>query len=276
MNAVWICVNYGSDVETLQWVDAVLRQPASGAVPVVVVDNTPRSAEDDFGARLKKKSESVRWLPTPKNLGYFGAARFGLDCLLKDEPLPEWVIVSNVDLQFGDAHFWEALRALRLSDDVGVVAPSIRSALNGREQNPYMTHRPSAMRMRWIKLATQTPGRLALYEFGSRFKAQCAGAVRAIWNEADGRLIYAPHGACILFRGRYFEAGGTLNHPCFLFGEEVFVAETARTLGMTIHYAPELKIIHQEHITTGIKRTRSMAAYVAASTAHCADTYFSA
>jgi GT2 family glycosyltransferase len=276
MTAVWICVNYHSDCETLQWVDALLQSSAVTDLRIVVADNTTRQDGDDFGTHLQKKSERVWWMPTPENLGYFGAARFGLARFLRDSPLPTWVMVSNVDLQFGDHGFWTALHAMRLSDDVGVVAPAIRSALTGREQNPYMPVRPSAMRMRWIQWATQTPERLARYEWGSRLKAQCAGWARAVVDQAGGRLIYAPHGACLLFRGRYFEAGGNLDHPCFLFGEEVFVAEQARTLGMTIRYVPELKIIHHEHVTTGIHRTPDMAAHVAAAAAYCAETYFGA
>jgi len=274
MTAVWIGVNYGSDDETRQWVDAVLRQSDADSAQVVVVDNTTRRVDDDFGKRLCEKPGRIQWMPTPENLGYFGAARFGLDRFLRGAPLPEWVVVSNVDLRFADASFHKTLYALSLSEDVGVVAPSIRSALTGREQNPYMITRPSALRMRWIQWATQTPGRLALYEMGSRFKAQCAGAARGIRYRTGGRVVYAPHGACILFRKRYFEAGGTLDYPCFLFGEEIFVAETARDLGMTVRYVPELKIIHQEHVTTGIRRTQAMARDVATATAHCAHAYF--
>ncbi len=274
MSIVLICVNYGSDRETLQWVEAVRRQPGSEKIRMVVVDNTPRGADDDFGTQLQKRMDAIQWIPTAGNLGYFGGARFGLDRFLEQFPLPEWVMVSNVDLQFGDAPFFERLLQMRLPEGVGVVAPAIRSALSGREQNPYMTQRPSALRMHFIKWATGTFPRLCLYEWGARWKARIAGRLRAMQTAGPARPIYAPHGSCVLFRRRYFERGGTLHYPPFLFGEELFVAETARALGLQVFYQPALQIVHREHVTTGRRPTRQTAAWVAASAAYCADTYF--
>ena len=43
-------------------------------------------------------------------------------------------------------------------------------------------------------------------------------------------------------------AARNLNHPIFLFNEEITVAEQCVRLGMTISYRPELKVIHREHL----------------------------
>ncbi len=274
MSIVLVCVNYASDAETLQWVDAVLRQPTSTTIRIVVVDNAPRGENDRFGVDIQERSETVWWMKAPENLGYFGGARFGLDRFLEKYPLPEWVMVSNVDLQFGDASFFDLLWKMRWDETTGVVAPAIRSALNGREQNPYMTHRPHGRRMRFIKWVTGTFPRLCLYEWGARWKGHLLGKLHALQKSTSAGIIYAPHGACMLFRKRYFERGGTLRYPCFLFGEEIFVAETARALGLHVLYQPALRMIHREHVVTGRRPTRHMAAYVAASSAYCADTYF--
>jgi GT2 family glycosyltransferase len=274
MGLLLICVNYHADVETVQWVEAVRRQPESEAVKIVVVDNTPRDAGDDFGAQLQKQSDAIQWMPAPENLGYFGGARFGLERFLEKSPLPEWVMLSNVDLAFGDTPFFDRLLRMDWDERVGVVAPAIRSALSGREQNPCMIRRPSAGRMHFIKWVTGTFPRLCLYEWGSRWKARLAGRVRPIQTPEPAQVVYAPHGSCLLFRKRYFEGGGTLHYPSFLFGEEIFVAETARALGLQVYYQPALQIVHREHLTTGRRPTRRMAAYVAASSAYCADTYF--
>ena len=52
----------------------------------------------------------------------------------------------------------------------------------------------------------------------------------------------------MLFASSYFDKGGTLNYPSFLFGEELFVAEQARQLNLTTVFEPSLKIEHQQHV----------------------------
>jgi GT2 family glycosyltransferase len=86
--------------------------------------------------------------------------------------------------------------------------------------------------------------------------------------------IYAPHGACIVFSRHYFEAGGNLDYPCFLYGEEFFVAETARRLQLAIVVDPALKITHHEHATTGLLAPVSMARHVYDSLGFLLQTYY--
>ncbi|MGC8979631.1 glycosyltransferase family 2 protein, partial [Caldisericum sp.] len=86
--------------------------------------------------------------------------------------------------------------------------------------------------------------------------------------------IYAPFGACIIFHRNYFEAGGTLNTECFLFGEEIFVAETARKLNLRILYDPELKVIHHEHSSISILKSKQKAFYAYQSIKYYIDKFF--
>lgn len=89
------------------------------------------------------------------------------------------------------------------------------------------------------------------------------------------RKIYAPFGAFIVFHRRYFEAGGHLNYGSFLFGEEIFVAETARRLGMAIVYDSRLRLCHREHGAMLNVPSRQIARYAAQSARYLARTYFS-
>src|SRR3954469_4439982 len=85
--------------------------------------------------------------------------------------------------------------------------------------------------------------------------------------------IYAPHGSFLVLSKEYFRAGGTLDFPCFLFGEEIYLAENLRRLGLDVVYEPSLEVVHQEHKSTKLLKSRELARFVASSAAYCADTY---
>jgi GT2 family glycosyltransferase len=86
--------------------------------------------------------------------------------------------------------------------------------------------------------------------------------------------IYAPQGAFIAFHRSYFERGGTLDHGAFLFGEEIFVAETARRLGMTVMYDPALVIEHTERSTAAGLFNRNTSRYRKQASRYLAKTFF--
>jgi GT2 family glycosyltransferase len=199
---------------------------------------------------------------------------------LREHTLPDWVIVSNVDLLVADAQFLDKLAALRARPRLGVVAPSIRSALTGRDQNPFMRKRPSAMRMHVYKWMFRSWLVLNAYELASAafHKVRNAGRARpgasAGLRENSAGTIYAPHGSFLIFSKEYFRDGGNLDFPCFLFGEEVYLAEGLRKLGLDVVYEPSLEVVHQEHKSTKMVKSRKLARAVASSAAYCADTYF--
>lgn len=269
-----ICVKYGSGAETTRYVESLRKLHGQQNLNVLVVDNTV-----DAASPAPPAESNLTFVRSEKNLGYFGAARSGLSIYLREHPLPDWVIVSNVDLVIADSQFLDKLAALRARPRLGMVAPSIRSALTGRDQNPFMRTRPSAARMQAYKWMYRNWLVLNAYELGSILFHKVRSAIRrprasTSLREDLGGPIYAPHGAFLIFSRKYFRAGGNLDFPCFLFGEEVYLAETVRKLGLDVVYEPSLAVIHQEHKSTRLVKSRQLARAVASSAAYCADTYF--
>jgi GT2 family glycosyltransferase len=270
-----ICVKYGSDTETAQYLESLRKLQGQRNLQILVVDNT-------VGARVSEPAteRNLTVVRSEENLGYFGGARSGLSLYLREHPLPDWVIVSNVDLMILDSQFLDKLAAMRGRPRLGMVAPSIRSALTGRDQNPFMRTRPSAARMHLYKWMFRSWLVLNAYELATAVfhKLRTAASKRpdacASLREDVSETIYAPHGSFLIFSGEYFRAGGNLDFPCFLFGEEVYLAETLRKLGLDVVYEPSLEVIHQEHKSTRLVKSRKLAGAVASSSAYCADTYF--
>src|SRR5215831_609288 len=92
-----ICVKYGSDQETALYLESLRSLNRQQTLRVLVVDN----ASEGGPARLPEWPNCSR-ISAPDNLGYFGGARYGLSLHLRNNPLPDWIIISNVDLLIVD------------------------------------------------------------------------------------------------------------------------------------------------------------------------------
>jgi len=281
-----IGVNYGTDHMALRFVrSAAALQPSTTAT--VLVDNSDGPAEREIGRQLSAEGAAALYVRAPRNLGYFCGADYGLRRYVAAHGEPDWVVVSNVDIRFDDPSCLNRLRDLDATDDVGVVAPSIWSRRSRRDLNPRMRRRPRAVAMHMYKVVFGTWVTLNAYELLSAAKhaakyvtrhyildrlrpAHDGGAARHLVPE----VIYAPQGSCVIFSRRFFERGGSLEYPSFLFGEEVYVAETARQLGLRVICHPGIRVSHDDHSSTGLLRSRRVARFVKASARYIADRYF--
>lgn len=236
-----ILVSYFGSRDAVQAVRSLLVDPVEGT-EIVIVDN---SQDPEELARLTEVSRSpeVRVHRASENLGYLGAARAVLAEV--DEPA-DWTVVANTDLVF-NADF---VRTLAAEAADAVLAPTVRTHADGADQNPYLSHRPGrGARLRW-RLAFARVSTARLYLFLDYWLRRFLPA-RAPRAASPGSAMYAPHGCCLILPRRYFEAGGSLEHPTLLFAEEITIGETCRRLGIPVLYAPQLALAHREHASTG-------------------------
>jgi len=267
-----IVVNYRKPAETQHFVTTALEQSLSSTMRLVVVDNSPGGLPDSV-----QKNPLVKTLATGENLGYFGGAAAALADHLKSYPLPDWVIVSNPDVYFSDGSVLQRLCDSHRGEEPGVIAPSIRTVNTSVEQNPYMRVRPSRFRMHlysWLFSAYPVD---VVYESLSWVKHRALELVskdRPAAAAAITEKIYAPHGSFIALHRSYFERGGTLDYGAFLFGEEIFIAETARKLGLTVLYEPAIAIEHTERSTAAGLWNRDASRYRKQASRYLVKNYF--
>jgi GT2 family glycosyltransferase len=246
-----ICVNYRKPTETAHFVATALEQTINSSLRVVVVDNSPFPGEGGV-PESASSDPHVKTIATGKNLGYFGGAAAALADHLKSHPLPDWVIVSNPDVYFSGHDVLQKLCDLHRGDAPGVIAPSIRTVNKAVEQNPYMRHRPSRLRMHVYRWLFSSYAVDVVWEGSSWVKHRLLEMFSKVHPPAPAAVpeyIYAPHGSFIALHRSYFEKGGNLDYGAFLFGEEIFIAETARRLGLTVLYEPGVAIEHTERST---------------------------
>lgn len=260
-----IVVNTNADAEAIRLIGELVSQKGP-AVHTVVVHNGDQELRVDLPEAARSQVRVVR---PPHNRGYFYAANFGLDDYLSRNAMPDWVVVSNADIHIPDSGFFDSLARFHGTDSPGLVAPSILSLASRRDQNPNMRWRPSRARIWSYRFVFRFYLTDAAYQFGSIAKGRLRRPSSPIPRTGSPARIYAAHGAFMIFNRSYFDAGGSLRYEMFLYGEEVFVAEAARSLGLEVLYDPRLAVVHREHSETGVinrkswRRRREASAHIA-------------
>ena len=273
-SALLITVNYKGEQSTLELLASLKRINEFSSLDVIVVDNG--SGEENLTQVRAAIVDlpNVQLLGSPTNRGYFGAAKLAYDHYrAHGQELPNWTIVCNHDVVIDDQDF-----LLKLSSQdwqsAGVLAPRIRLAETGADQNPFMLNPPDRWRRFTMKFYSSCYPLGLLWDWLSRQKR----SLRKVFSPATRtpempRQIYAAHGSFLVFSRNYFLAGGLLDHSLFLFGEEIAVAETCRRLGLKVLYAPGLQVLHDEHSSVGPGMSRTAYQYHRQSVRHLFSKY---
>lgn len=185
----------------------------------------------------------VEILDTEANLGYFGGIQYGMS-KYPVESL-DYVMLCNNDILLPADDFFRVLKSKLQEWDI--IAPSTRT-LDNVEQNPHRLTKPSVWRKRYSRLF-----------FSNYYVAWCCTQVIDLKKKMQASIhrigvdqaIFSPHGACIILNTVFFERGGSIDHPVFLYGEEDSIAAQADQLRLRVGFVPELKVMHLESRSVG-------------------------
>ena len=244
---LFLCVNYHSYPELDDYLDSINRAALSFknplSVDVKVADNSVENRQPVDVSRYN--SIHIEVSPYHKNLGYMGAiSRLIQDAGPEKVKTYDFVIVSNVDLLLSES-FFTGLLALETDANTGWIAPQIFSQAEKRDRNPKISKRPSANRLKMLMLMFKYPLLYRLYtDWVYRFRDKKQ-------SRSAGRLIYAGHGSLMIFTNLFMQQHANFQFPSFLFGEELFFGELARSSGLKVIYAPEIVVHDIDHASTG-------------------------
>jgi len=258
---VIITVQYGNFTDTAALAASLGKVRESDKCELVVVDNETRAPTADLETLQRMAPFRVLVLRPLQNLFYWGGAAFALGSLFGSEgPFPKWVIICNNDVTIGDPGFFQNLLSLN-AQQYPIVAPSIISLAEGRDQNPILrTPAGPLKRLKWriydidYRIARTL---LAIHGIAKRLSGTFPRRRSRTPTRKSDQKVYAPHGAFMIFSSAFFERGGTLDTTVPMFAEELTIAALAQRLGLPVWYCPGLQVFHREHSTTGPGLTRA-------------------
>jgi GT2 family glycosyltransferase len=247
-----IAISYGGSGELPQYLDS-LQDQSLGDWRLVIVDNLDSC--DDLASlqHTAGRDDRVTLLRPRHNLGYLGGARWAMEELDIDS---QWTVISNTDVRLESRVTLAALEQIEHDfPDTSVVAPSIVSTASGRDQNPYLVHRPTVAAAWRRRLMLSHPVLVQCAILASGFRRRVVTARPAVTLP---QRIYAPHGSFMAFHRSYFAQGADISYPLFLFGEENYIGEQCWTRHLNVLYAPGIRITHAEHAQTGVRRSATL------------------
>ena len=280
MKVCLIAVCHGSYKESLIFLDSIDESLIGTNIrlDIFFVENSSQFDEEMISRiRGRGLNYSIQYVES-ENLGYFPSA---IAAIKRNEIVTtdyEYLIISNVDLIISKS-FFTSLQNIPFSKNVGVYAPAILSNRVNVDRNPKIRERPSANKLRLnLLLFSSAPSyaflvltnyiRLKLRKF-LKFGTRKAVSSRQINNTK----IYAPHGSFILMTNKFSQSNLILDYPVFLFGEEIYIAETARASNLDIKYAPNLVINDTEHASTSLLNNKNYRSFNAIALAYLLKTF---
>lgn len=268
MKILIVCVTYNSYNSLAKFLKSVEKAAFKfdGEVSVFVADN---SEQKSIEKQLKNFYKTNIRYYNFSNLGYFGAA-FSIINSLKNPQKYDYVLITNVDLTV-DENFFVELQKINKDDFVAWIAPSIFSKFENRDKNPQRINRCSKTKLQLLYL---------LYSFPvlERIYSNIIYPRRKNKNTSQKKLqsknIYCGHGSFIILTKQFIKRNPILNYPCFLFCEELFLGEVIKNEGLKVIYEPSLKILDDEHVSTGKLLSRNYYKYNKASLSWILRTFY--
>ncbi len=267
MNISFFLINYKTDDQTLQCIESIqsLEHSPNDTINIHVFDNSEKSDIESSEFR-KQIPNHVQLTFCEKNLGYFGCIKLAQENTKKDT---DYIIYANPDLLF---HKDFITQLGKIKTTASLIGPSIISKSDKFDQNPKYKLRLKKSKLTRLKHIHSNPISYTLFHALATLLEKRKKS-NPIQRNKSASPIYALHGSAIIFKDVNFFIN-LPQYPCFLFGEELFLAEEARKANVKTEYHPSLQITDQRHGSISKLPKQTHRKYMLASIIHLIRTYY--
>ena len=270
MKIDFFIINYLSDEVLIKYLESI--KASSDLIPEVdlciyVIDNSLKNdvAFKDFHDRVIEVFPSCNVLNSKKNLGYFGCIEIA-KTLVRNEV--SFVVYSNPDMVMHKDFFMQ----LTFANRAAIIAPSIQSIDSKEQLNPFIANR-SFMMIKLLILNFFTSNSLLFKLY--RHLSWCKNKFKlkfSHFSEGFNNKIYAPHGSIFIFPKVFFMQ--IPFYPCFLYGEEIFVAEEAIRKAVNVIFYTKIKLVSISSVSISQISSRAATEFLHKSNGYILTKYF--
>jgi len=243
MKIVFLIIAYNNEPEVVSFAGQIehLASKSEHDIAVCVADNI-----GNFDAeKLNHLAVSCDVVKPKRNLGYLGGCGYALQRYLANNALPDWILVSNTDLELPN-DFLDIIE--KVPAHTGQLSPAVQKR-NGHSQNPHILNRPGTLyylKQRAIHLNSFI-GALYIWLSG-RARPKATPALDK--NQHGDMEIYCAHGSVFFLSKEFFLRGGEIKNGPFLYGEEIYIGEQLYDFGLTSLCRRQFLVLHDAHSTS--------------------------
>lgn len=266
-----VVVYYANEEEVITYAKALRQQSvASNTALIIVVNKEGQIAIDDFKKRLDEIELDILLLDPKENLGYMNGFIYGYNQYRKlTKVAPNWVVMSNTDIEFRNNSFFEHLLQATYEDDIWCIAPSVYSPSKDSYDNPQYTERYTREKMNRLIYIFERPTLAYIYIKIANLKAKYSKKAKR-----DSQFVYSAHGCFFVMRGEFTEVLRYKKYGALMYSEEAYIAEIIRAYGKKCFYNSAIEVIHNESTVTGKLDIRKKSAYFADSLKVIREEFF--
>ncbi len=247
--SIWlITVNYKNIKPTKKLMSSLEGCIENEDLKVFIADNSTDRLSSDELIKIKNDSKLNVFLYFFKNNMYYWPAVEHIISteFAKNKKYPDRIIICNNDIIFTDTLFFKKLKKYT-NKHYPIIGPAILNK-NQTSLNPFLVYPLNSFKLKFWD-----------FYYKSYLLSRVLNFLIIVKNFFKNKnkyekasKVYAAHGSFIIFSDTFFNKGGFLDNNFKLFCEELSNAEIAKKIGCNIFYLPELKVFHDQHISTGI------------------------
>lgn len=222
-----VILNFNSGEYLTKCLDSIKHVEDEAKISIIVIDN---NSSDDSLNLAKSKFKNVNFIKNNENVGFSK----GYNPTLKNIKT-EYILLLNPDCILEKGVIKKTLEDFENNEKVGAVTPKIILS-NGKID--LTAHR-----------GFPTPWASLLYALGDDSLYHLTNKMSDQIHEVDSIT-----GAFFLTKKSILESVGYLDERFFLYGEDIDLSLRIKKKGFKILYDPEVKVIHNKGISSGLKK----------------------
>ena len=173
--------------------------------------------------------------------------------------MPDWVVMSNTDISYSKNNFFNNFFDNKYSENTWCIGPSIYSPSKNSFDNPILFERRSVKVINFLIFIFSHQYIAKLYSMLSKMKAKNRK------TNPNSQNVYEVHGCYFIIRNEFAEVIKEKGFGPFMFSEEAYIAELARSSSKLIYYENDIEIVHNEHTITSKLNSKKKFNYFAES-----------
>ena len=236
---------------------------------VIVINMIDENEKKSLYRRLSEIDLCIKIFSPEKNLGYLNGLIYGYNCYTEENLPTKWIVMSNTDIKFLEADFFEKFVIKNYHDDFWLVGPSVYSIETKSFDNPQYSNRLTKKGIdKRIKIFENLLISY-LYTKLSKIKAE-----RSRKMELPSQVTYTVHGCFFFIRNEFIETIKNKVYGPLMYGEEIYLAENALRYNKKCYYDQMIRVNHEGSTVTRLLDLKKKSYYILQSLRFIRDEFF--